>query len=53
MLHVFELHVFFHSPKNVYLEALLYVLDLIDIDLEENFCGDSNLRVKLMYESVK
>ena len=28
------------------------VLDLIDL-LEQNFCQDSNLRVKLMYESVK
>ena len=31
---------------------LPYVLDLIDL-LEETFCPDSNLRVKLMYESVK
>ena len=31
---------------------LLYVLDLIDL-LEQNFCPDSNLRVKLLYESVK
>ena len=28
------------------------VLDLIDL-LEQNFYQDSNLRVKLMYESVK
>ena len=31
---------------------LSYVLDLIDL-LEQKFCPDSNLRVKLMYESVK
>ena len=31
---------------------LPYVLDLINI-LEQNFWQDSNLRVKLMYESVK
>ena len=31
---------------------LPYVLDLINI-LEQFFCRDSNLRVKLMYESVK
>ena len=31
---------------------LIYVLDLIDL-LEQKFCLDSNLRVKLMYESVK
>ena len=31
---------------------LPYVLDLIDL-LEQNFCPDSKLRVKLMYESVK
>jgi hypothetical protein len=31
---------------------LSYVLDLIDL-LEQKFCKDSNLRVKLMYESVK
>ena len=24
MMHVFELHEFFHSPKNVHLKALLY-----------------------------
>ena len=29
---------------------LLYVLDLIDM-LEQKFCQDSNLRVKLLYES--
>ena len=29
-----------------------YVLDLMDL-LEQNFCRGSNLRVKLMYESVK
>ena len=31
---------------------LPYVLDLIDL-LEQKFCPDSKLRVKLMYESVK
>ena len=31
---------------------LPYVLDLMDL-LEQNFCQDSNLRVKLMYEPVK
>ena len=31
---------------------LPYVLDLIDL-LEQNFYRDSNLRVKMMYESVK
>ena len=31
---------------------LPYVLDLIKL-LEQNFYPDSNLRVKLMYESVK
>ena len=31
---------------------LPYVLDLIDL-LEQTFCPDSKLRVKLMYESVK
>ena len=31
---------------------LPYVLDQIDL-LEQTFCPDSNLRVKLMYESVK
>jgi hypothetical protein len=31
---------------------LPYVLDLIKL-LEQRFCRDSNLRVKLMYESVK
>ena len=31
---------------------LPYVLDLIDL-LEQKFCPDSNLKVKLMYESVK
>ena len=30
----------------------MYVIDLIDL-LEQKFCPDSNLRVKLMYESVK
>ena len=29
-----------------------YVLDVMDL-LEQNFCRDSNLRVKLMYESIK
>ena len=35
MIHDFELHEFFHSPKNVYLEALLYdkVLGLIQAEL--------------------
>ena len=31
---------------------LPYVLDLIDL-LQQNFCPDSNLGVKVMYESVK
>ena len=31
---------------------LPYVLDLIDL-LEQKFCPDSKLRVKVMYESVK
>ena len=26
MMHVFELHEFFHSPKNVHLKALLYMV---------------------------
>ena len=32
--------------------CLPYVLDLIDL-LEQKFCPDSKLRVKLMHESVK
>ena len=36
--------------KNIFF--LPYVLDLMDL-LEQKFCRDSNLRVKLMYESVK
>ena len=45
------------STKNNHLPAwrkifLPYVLDLIHL-LEQNFCPDSNLRVKTMYESVK
>ena len=35
--------------KNI---ILTYVLDLIDL-LEQKFGQDSDLRVKLMYESVK
>ena len=31
---------------------LPYILDLID-QLQQNFCPDSNLRVKVMYEPVK
>ena len=33
-------------------KKLPYVLDLMDL-LEQNFCRDFNLRVKLMYETVK
>ena len=28
MMHDFELHEFFHSPKNVHLKALLYISTL-------------------------
>ena len=29
MIHDFKMHEFFHSPKNVYLEALLYILSFL------------------------
>ena len=38
--------------RNFKKNFLPYVLDLMDL-LEQKFCRDSNLRVKLMYESVK
>ena len=41
MMHDFELHVFFHSPKNVLLKALLYIVDL----LVEPETGRCNFRV--------
>ena len=48
---VIKITVFPHGGKSE-IFLLPYVLDLIHL-LEQNFCPDSNLRVKTMYESVK
>ena len=48
---VTKMTLFPHGGKSE-IYFLPYVLDLIDL-WEQNFCQDSNLRVKLMYESVK
>ena len=42
----------FPHGGNLEIFFLPYVFDLIDL-LEQEFCPDSKLRVKLMYESVK
>ena len=43
--------IFPHGAKSE-IFVLPYVLDLMDL-LEQKYCRDSNLRVKLMYESIK
>ena len=48
---VTKIAIFPHGGKSVII-FLPYILDLMDL-LEQKFCQDSNLRVKLMYESVK
>ena len=48
---VIKITIFPHGEKSEIL-FLPYVLDLIHL-LEQNFCRDSNLRVKTMFESVK
>ena len=48
---VIKMTIFLHGGKSE-IFILPYVLDLMDL-LEQNFCQDSNLRVKLMYELVK
>ena len=48
---VIKMTIFLHRGKSE-IFILPYVLDLMDL-LEQNFCRDSNLRVKLMYELVK
>ena len=48
---VTKITIFPHGGKSK-IFFLPYVLDLIDL-LEQKFYQDSNLRVKLMYESVK
>ena len=48
---VTKMTIFPHGGKSE-IFLLPYVLDLIDM-LEQIFCRDSNLRVKLMYESFK
>ena len=47
---VIKVTIFLHGGKSDFF--LPYVLDLIHL-LEQNFCPDSNLRVKTMYESAK
>ena len=45
MLHDFELHEFFHSPKNVHLKALLYLIDQnYKADMGDHFDENENLR---------
>ena len=48
---VTKMIIFPHGGKSE-IFFLPYLLDLIDL-LEQKFCQDSNLRVKLTYESVK
>ena len=48
---VTKIAIFPHGGKSE-IFFLSYVLDLIDL-LKQKFCEDSNLRVKLMNESVK
>jgi len=48
---VMKMTIFLHGGKSE-IFILPYVLDLMDL-LEQKFCQDSNLRAKLMYESVK
>ena len=48
---VIKMTIFPHGEKSE-IFILPHVLDLMDL-LKQKLCQDSNLRVKLMYESVK